>query len=213
MKNGKVGQGLPGGGSEVPENYKKPVYLVPEGKGGRLMGNERKHRSRGIVLVAALAIGLFACTESPEDLSQSLKQTTNYEQAAHIAARVRRLDADGIPIFLAVLNRDVANRFSVLEYGKDNVCLMHLREMARQGIHDPAEVPVLLRVMDRQMAIGDTIVPAETIRIITGLDVGYDERFVHSYEEKDEPARQQMLERWRRYSHRSEPLYPRSPSR
>ena len=45
----------------------------------------------------------------------------------------------------------------------------------------------------------DTLVPAETIRIITGLDVGYDEQFVHSYEEEDEPARQQMLDRWRRW--------------
>lgn len=163
------------------------------------MVSERMYRLRGIALIAALAIGLLACTQSPEELSASLKQTTNYEQAAHIAARVRRLDADGIPIFLAVLNRDVTNRFSVLEYGKDNICLMHLRDLAREGIHDPAEVPVLLRVMERQMAIGDTLVPAETIRIITGLDVGYDEQFVHSYQEENEPARQQMLDRWRRW--------------
>ena len=33
VKNGKPGQGLPGNGSRVPGNYKKPVYLVPEGKG------------------------------------------------------------------------------------------------------------------------------------------------------------------------------------
>lgn len=169
------------------------------------MVNERVHRSRGIALVAALAIGLLACTQSPEELSASLKQTTNVEQAAHIAAKVRGLGADGIPTFLAVLNREVTNRFSLLEYGKDNICLMHLRDLARQGIHDPAEVPVLLRVMDRQIAIGDTLVPAQTIRIITGLDVGYDEQFVHSYEEEDEPARQQMLDRWRRWVAESAP--------
>jgi hypothetical protein len=163
------------------------------------MVSERTHRSRGIVLVAVLAIGLLACTESREDLSESLKQTTDVEQSAHISAKVRRLDADGIPIFLAVLNRDVTDRFSLLESAKDNVCLKHLRDLARQGIHDPAEVPVLLRVMDRQIAIADTIVPAETIRIITGLDVGYDEQFIAGYEEADEPARQQMLDRWRRW--------------
>lgn len=38
VKNGKGGQGLPGGGSRVPENYKKPVYLVPEGKGWKTYG-------------------------------------------------------------------------------------------------------------------------------------------------------------------------------
>jgi hypothetical protein len=164
------------------------------------MVNERLHRLCAIALVAALAIGLLACTESREDLTASLKQTTDVEQAAHISAKVRRLEADGIPIFLAVLSRDVSDRFSLLERAKDNVCLEHLRDLARQGIHDAAEVPILLRVMDRQIAIDDTIVPAETIRIITGLDVGYDEKFIDRYEEQDEPARQQMLDRWRRWT-------------
>jgi hypothetical protein len=165
------------------------------------------HRSHGIALVAALAIGLLACTESREDLSESLKQATDVEQAAHVSAKVRRLDADGIPIFLAVLNRDVNNRFSLLELAKDNICLKHLRDLARQGIHDAAEVPVLLRVLDRQIAIDGTIVPAETIRIITGLDVGYDEQFIASYDEEDEPARRQMLDRWREWH--SSPTPPR----
>ena len=169
------------------------------------MVNERMHRSRGIALVAALAIGLLACTESREDLSESLKQATDVEQAAHVSAKVRRLEADGIPIFLAVLNRDLNDRFSLLERAKDNVCLKHLRDLARQGIHDAAEVPDLLRVMDRQIAIDDTIVPAETIRIITGLDVGYDQQFIGSYDEEDEPARQQMLDRWRRWVAESAP--------
>ena len=167
--------------------------------------NERMHRSRGIALLAALAIGLLACTESRDHLTGSLKQATDVEQAAQISAKVRRLEADGIPIFLAVLNRDVSDRFSLLGRAKDNVCLKHLSELARQGIHDAAEVPVLLRVMDRQMAIDDTIVPAETIRIITGLDGGYDEQFIDSYEEDDEPARQQMLDRWRRWVAESTP--------
>jgi hypothetical protein len=158
------------------------------------------HRARGIVLVAALAVALLACTGSQEDLSASLEQATDVEQAAQVAAKVRRLEADGIPIFLAVLDRDVHDRFSLIERAKDNVCLKHLRDLARQGIHDPAEVPVLLRVMDRQIAIADTIVPAETIRIITGLDVGYDEQFIDSYDEEDETARQQMLDRWRRWA-------------
>lgn len=38
VKNGKPGQGLPGNGSRVPGNYKKPVYLVPEGKGWKTYG-------------------------------------------------------------------------------------------------------------------------------------------------------------------------------
>lgn len=169
------------------------------------MVNERVHRSRGIALVAALAIGLLACTESRDDLTASLKQATDVEQAAHVSAKVRRLEADGIPIFLSVLNRDVNDRFSLLERAKDNVCLEHLRDLAREGIHDAAEVPVLLRVMDRQIAIDDTILPAETIRIITGLDVGYDQQFIDSYDEEDEPARQQMLHRWRRWVAESAP--------
>jgi hypothetical protein len=38
VKDGKPGQGLPGNGSKVPANYKKPVYLVPEGKGWKTYG-------------------------------------------------------------------------------------------------------------------------------------------------------------------------------
>lgn len=77
-------------------------------------------------------------------------------------------------------------------------CAFYLRELARAGIHSVDEVPILLRQFQIwPVHYKSTQFSAETLQIITGLDVGYNEEFVDNYTEADESERLQMLATWR----------------
>lgn len=60
-------------------------------------------------------------------------------------------------------------------------------------------MPVLIRVLEEQPAIGDTFVTADTLRLVTGIDVGYDV-FVSTYTSNDEVKRQRMIAKWNAWS-------------
>jgi hypothetical protein len=58
-------------------------------------------------------------------------------------------------------------------------------------------VPTLIRALEEQPAMADTLLTAETLRMITGLDVGYDADFVSTYTSDDEGKRREMIAKWK----------------
>ncbi len=126
-------------------------------------------------------------------------QAENLEEFNRYAERARALEQDGIPLLLAVLEDSLTTRYSLLSYGKTNTCLMHLHELASEGIYTVEEVPTLLRVINEQIAIMDTLVTAEILEMITGVDVGYDEEFATSYAPSDNAKRERMITDWERW--------------
>jgi hypothetical protein len=139
-----------------------------------------------------------SCNPSPERLVGHMILTENIEDFAILAHETSTRGDEAIPIFLAVLNRHVYVTGSPLELDKTYWCLVHLRDLARQGIYNRDEVPTLIRVTEDWHGIFEySVIPAETLKLITGVDVGYDEAFVERYTEADEPERQQMIAAWR----------------
>lgn len=114
---------------------------------------------------------------------------------AHDASALRE---KAIPVYLAVLNRHVEILGSPLEMDKSYWCVFHLHKLAREGIYSVEEIPILLRQMQMWRFGESTRLAAETLQIITGLDVGYNE-LIDNYTDADEPERLRMLAKWREW--------------
>ena len=124
--------------------------------------------------------------------------TDDNEEFRFLAREAIDLRERSILIFLAILNRHVENTGNLTEWSKTNISVTYLRDLARQGIYSIEEVPTLLYVIEElQINIRDTVITAETLQIITGLDVGYDEEFAKRYTGDDEPERLRKIAAWR----------------
>ena len=121
------------------------------------------------------------------------------EQFNRHAMHVKEQGVDGIPLLLAVIDESLKTKHNVFSYGKLNTVITHLRDLAANGIYTTESVPVLIRAVEEQVAITDTLVTAETLQIITGVDAGYDAAFVSSYKVEDEERREEMISQWRQW--------------
>jgi hypothetical protein len=152
--------------------------------------------NQAILFVTLLAL-LGGCERSPEELVGAMILAENIEEFVFRAEEASALGDKAIPIYVAVLNRHVEVPGSLLEMDKSYWCVFHLHKLARDGIYSIDEVPVLLRHMQKWRFLKSTRLAAETLQIITGLDVGYDEQFIGHYTDADEPERLRMLAMWR----------------
>ena len=151
------------------------------------------------------SIILIACEVRPNVSVEDLLQSDDIEEFNRYATAARALGAAGIPLFLEVIDDSLDSKYSVLSYGKLNSSLFQIHSMASQGIIDFHSVPVLIRAIEEQIAIDDTLMTADALRIITGVDPGYSADFVASYTPEEEETRHQMIEQWREwYSEYSE---------
>ncbi|MEO3430527.1 hypothetical protein AAFN88_16835 [Pelagibius sp. CAU 1746] len=128
--------------------------------------------------------------------------TDNNEDFRFLSAQAMELGKDSIPIFLAILSREIPpeRKLSVIELSKNGVCLARLNDLAKEGIYSIYEIPILLRHMEQEpFDLHASLIPAETLRLITGLDVGYSEQFVAGFTKADEPKRKKMLSAWRNW--------------
>jgi hypothetical protein len=124
--------------------------------------------------------------------------TESIEEFVFRAEETSTLGDKAIPIYLAVLSRHIEILGSPLEMDKSYWCVFHLHELARKGIYSVDEIPILLREFQIWPAHDKSLLlAAETLQIITGLDVGYNQQFINNYTDADEPKRLQMLAKWR----------------
>ncbi len=151
------------------------------------------------LLLVAIAIFLAGCERRPDVILGHMLQAEGLDDFQRYAGQARALEEDGIPLFLTVIEASLATPYSVFSYGKTNTCLNHLHDLASEGIYTVEEVPTLLRTINEQIAIMDTLVTAEILEMITGIDVGYDEEFVSSYTPSDEAKRERMISDWHRW--------------
>jgi hypothetical protein len=140
----------------------------------------------------------MGCERSEEELVGAMILTESSEEFRFLASEAVDLGDTSIPVFLAVLNRHVEQPVNLTEHSKISICLKHLRDLARQGIYSIQEVPALLHVLEEQLVyVPNSLVAAELLQMITGLDVGYDEEFLKNYTVAAEPERLRMLAKWR----------------
>ena len=160
------------------------------------------HLSRLRALALVLSVALLAgCEPSPEEALGRILLSHNTEEIHRLVADLYGHGEEAIPVYLAILNRRVEQGGSPCELTKSGRTLEYLMKLAQDGIYTVDEVPVLLRVIDdhKHVLFVNTIWPAETLRIITGVDVGWDAAFIENYTEADEPKRQAMLDEWRQW--------------
>ena len=144
-----------------------------------------------VCLLFSLSVG--ACTRLADvnTLGERLSEAENIDEMWQIASELKSRGKKGIPGLLYALSSvSEKDRWAVIEYGRINVCITTLHDLANAGIYIDDEVPVLIRTIGIQIHMPDTFVTAETLRIITGVDPGYSKEFVEAYSgsEIDEKA-------------------------
>lgn len=139
---------------------------------------------------------ILACSVKEQDCSRALLEAETIEDAIGIAKQCEKLEAKSLPIFVKTLDVLITEDLLVLNYGKIDVCLYSLSRLAGRGISSKEEAVFLLKFIQKQRLITDTLLTAEILKQITGVDVGYDKEFVEHYTKKDESKRKQMLREW-----------------
>lgn len=146
-----------------------------------------------------VCILLASCGDERDMYRQMFLNAKTVEDAKIESFKVKKLGADGIRIFNDSLRENLACQDSLICYGKLLIGLDRLNELAHEGVYSTDSLPVLLKVIKAQRSIVDSLVTADTIRIITGVDVGYNKKFVAEYKTKDEDARMKMIAMWEKY--------------
>ena len=152
-----------------------------------------------LIVLAFFCFAFVSCGDRKERVRQNFLNAETVENTQLEAVKVCELGLEGIPIFIEAIKKNIHSQDSLLGYGKLLISIRQLHMMAKKGVHSEKSVPVLLKVLKSQRSISDSLITAEAIRIITGLDVGYDEEFVRSYKLSDEPSRLEMISKWEDY--------------
>jgi hypothetical protein len=139
----------------------------------------------------------FACSDSKNEIKKGLIGSTNADRYLIYANKARKLGLEGVHIFNEAISSNIQNQDSLANYSKLMISLKYLRGMAEEGIYSIDSIPILLEVIENQRSIADSLITAEIIKIITGIDVGYDFDFVNSYTPSHEPMRKDMILKWR----------------
>ena len=135
-------------------------------------------------------------------LGAELSKAENVEEMWQLAAEFKSRGKQGIPGLLHALSSvSEQDRWAVAEYGRINVCITTLHELAKSGVYTDDEVPVLIRTIEIQIYMPDTFVTAEILRIITGVDPGYSKDFVNSFSgsETDKKNREAKISEWKKW--------------
>jgi hypothetical protein len=147
----------------------------------------------GGLVALAVSVWIYVVSVTAEDLIRA----DDIEEFNRYASIARMRSAKAIPMFVEVLDDSLRSKYNVFSYGKVNSSIYHLHALAAKGTTDIRSVPMLIRALEEQPAIEDTLVTADTLRMITGLDVGYDADFVSTYTNDDEAKRREMVAKWK----------------
>ena len=158
-----------------------------------------RRKAQLAIVVAILGCMAAACSPQRAVTLDDLLGAEDTEQFNKHARQVKSQGVDGIPLLLAVIEDSLETKHNVFSYAKLNASITHLHNLAAAGIYTVQSVPVLIRAVEEQVAITDTLVTAKTLQMITGVDAGYDADFVSSYKVEDEERRQEMISAWRRW--------------
>jgi len=157
-----------------------------------------------VIVWLLFALAANACTRFADvnTLGERLSETENTDEILQLAGELKSRGKNGIPGLLralaSVYERD---RWALVEYGRINVYIKTLNELAVEGVYTAEEVPILIRTLKIQTYMPDTYVTADTLCIITGVDPGYSIEFVKSYSgsKADEKARIGKIEKWKQW--------------
>lgn len=157
------------------------------------------------IMLSLILIFVSACMDSKQKIQDRLLNSSNFDKSIIYANKAHELGIEGIPIFLKVISASINDQYNVATYGKLMLCVNHLHEMAKKGIRSEESVPILFNLLENQISITDSLITAETLEIITGIEVGYDQNFIETYNTSDEPRRKEMISKWKSLSNSKVP--------
>ena len=149
-------------------------------------------------IVLTLSVILMISCSTEKDYGRALLNADNIEDAAIYATKLEKFGKNAIPVFIKDLKLLMDNQYSVNDYGKIHICLNSLSNLAQKGIYSKDEVNALLQILEKQVYLEDTIITAKLIKLITGIDIGYNESFIRNYTPDKEDERIHLIHQWRK---------------
>jgi len=73
----------------------------------------------------------------------------------------------------------------------------YLGKYIEDGVRSKKIANALLTALENQLALDDSLLPAQILSNLLGVDVGYDEEFIQSYRSEDRPVLLQKTEELR----------------
>lgn len=105
---------------------------------------------------------------------------------------------EAIPILLDVLSNEIETALVPTSMSRIGSATAALNHLAKDGIYTSESVPVLFQVIRRFPLVGETLIAAETVELISGTDVGYDDMFTEGVLLRTERERMALLDSWER---------------
>lgn len=130
------------------------------------------------------------------DLSGEVILPNNNESVRLELEEKYKMGAAGIPHLIKAIEDNIHNQYNPDSNSTVNHSVRYLYMLAKKGIYLQQEVPVLINLLKTQIHVKDTFLTAETIRLITKVDVGYSREFVNNYISEKESVRQDMIGFW-----------------
>ena len=153
--------------------------------------------NKRIAILLSTLLVLTSCGQTSEEIRDEFLATDSFDQMQASAQEIRTLGSQGVPIFLEAISNEIETQYSLKSYGRINVSLKNLHALAKEGVCDKTAAPVLFKLLEKQLDMSASLITAETLEIITGVNVGYNEEYIRSYTSEDEPKRKEMIARWR----------------
>lgn len=148
------------------------------------------------IFIFVMVFSLSACNVDKEELSYKIKSSTNIEEAASYIKKIEKLNEDALPVLIDIIQELQNDQFKLINNGKISACLESLLRLANKGVHSKTEARALLEIIKTQRFMGSTLLTAKILEVITGIDVGYNQKFVENYTAEQEALRQKMISKW-----------------
>lgn len=149
---------------------------------------------KSILIVMTLL--LHACTAAADnEIGRDYINEDNVEKIALKAKVLRDKGHGAIPIFEKAIRHSVKNPYSVIEGARLYISTKSLYKLAKENIYTVNEVGSLIAAL-RSQIISNSFETAETLRLITGIDTGWDKKFIKNYKVEDENILEAKIKQW-----------------
>lgn len=150
-----------------------------------------------IITIVIFLVLLSACNNKEENLNTVILHAGSTDEAIMHAKKIEKHKSDALPIFVNNIVELQKESYKVINHGKIDICLDSLLKLAKDGIYSKEEGLALIEIIQKQISIQRTLKTAEILKLITGVDVGYNQNFVENYSADKEQLRVEMINKWK----------------
>ena len=105
-----------------------------------------------LALLAFYGLGLNNRLYSSEELYLRVENSDDFDEIKKYLNEIARREKEGIPIFNRLLTKEANTIYNSDSYVMIGIILSRLNDLAEKNIYIPEEVPVLIDVINKQIA-------------------------------------------------------------